>query len=368
MKGTEAALARLVRCGACDRHFRLHESACPFCGSKARAAERRLAPGLAAGASRSRRYAVSAAFLASATALSCGSSTSSLDDESGESGDAGEGANGGTVSAGAGGTNAAGTGGARGGSGGAGASGRAGSEATSGTAGTNESGTGGLEAGASGSSQGGSNEGGSSGQAGAAAGTGGSAGMLVTGDRACEGSTERSGCRTTADCPPSTDPTYCTTNPPQTACRPIMPACPVCPEGMYCQVQTSCIAVCVTQCTEETCNGANHCVNSVCTPRPCEEEGANPCPDGFVCDAAYTASTTHCAPVSCQDGFECESWQVCTESSGDHDCAPAACATDADCGSCGYCVNAACSPNLGVCYTELPAMPYGCVWPDEELV
>jgi hypothetical protein len=40
---------------------------------------------------------------------------------------------------------------------------------------------------------------------------------------------------------------------------------------------------------------------------------------------------------------------------------------DADCGGCGYCVVGRCEATLGICYQQI-ATPYGCVWPDEELV
>jgi hypothetical protein len=354
-------LSKLVPCGACARHFRLHEPACPFCGSRSRAALRPVPSVLPAGASRSRRYAVSAAFLASAAAFSCGSSTTNFEDDTGTSGDAGEGASGGTQGGGTGGTDQAGSGG-KGATGGT--SGRGGGESTGGSAGATEGGTGGTEAGAGGSIQ----PAGNGGQAGAGAssGTGGGGGTLVTGTRACEGSTERAGCRTVADCPPSTYMSYCAPNAPPQGCRPIL--CTGCPTGYMCLMSSGCVMQCVPECTEENCSGANVCVNGVCTPRPCEEEGANPCPEGSTCDPAYTGSTTHCAPISCLDGFECASWTECSGNGADHGCTPLACAVDEDCGGCGYCINGGCSPNLGVCYTDLPAMPYGCVWPDEELV
>jgi hypothetical protein len=54
------------------------------------------------------------------------------------------------------------------------------------------------------------------------------------------------------------------------------------------------------------------------------------------------------------------------ESAPANGCVTRPCTTDGEC-DCGYCVNSACRPTLGFCY-EMLAMPYGCVWPDEELV
>jgi hypothetical protein len=72
-------------------------------------------------------------------------------------------------------------------------------------------------------------------------------------------------------------------------------------------------------------------------------------------------AVVHCGPdVPCKDGYDCT-----TTGAGDG-CVQRACARDADC-TCGYCVNGRCEPTLGYCY-EIIATPYGCVWPDEELV
>jgi hypothetical protein len=47
-------------------------------------------------------------------------------------------------------------------------------------------------------------------------------------------------------------------------------------------------------------------------------------------------------------------------------CVHRPCTVDTDC-ACGYCVNGFCEATAGFCYT-IVALPYGCVWPDEELV
>jgi hypothetical protein len=69
----------------------------------------------------------------------------------------------------------------------------------------------------------------------------------------------------------------------------------------------------------------------------------------------------HCGPdAPCKDNFDCT-----TTGPGDG-CVQRKCAADPDC-TCGYCVSGQCEATLGYCY-EIVAMPYGCVWPDEELV
>jgi hypothetical protein len=103
-------------------------------------------------------------------------------------------------------------------------------------------------------------------------------------------------------------------------------------------------------------------------PKACDQGGPS-CAEGFVCDPSST-TPTRCVPQSCDAGYECEPWLKCDPSKaapGGHGCVVVACSTDQEC-SCGYCVTGVCQPTLGICYEELPAMPYGCVWPDEELV
>jgi hypothetical protein len=103
--------------------------------------------------------------------------------------------------------------------------------------------------------------------------------------------------------------------------------------------------------------------------KPCELDGARACPDDYVCDETATDYPQHCVPVSCEEGYECQSFQVCGSGAplDAHACGSKTCTADADCGDCGYCVGEQCQPTLGTCYQNL-AMPYGCVWPDEELI
>jgi hypothetical protein len=76
-------------------------------------------------------------------------------------------------------------------------------------------------------------------------------------------------------------------------------------------------------------------------------------------------------PVSCLDGYTCRSFELCDAGAPaeSHHCRPRACVVDEDCGECGYCVGALCAGQLGLCdLGGMIALPYGCVWPDEELV
>lgn len=329
----------LVLCSVCARHFRFREARCPFCGGTERTVRSASAQALVPGASRARRYAVGAALVASGAASSCGLSTRS--DPEGDAGAA--------VLAGAGGV--AGNGGTTGGT---------------------DAGTGGLVnvAGAAGAS------------GGLLAGSGGAAGAggreLVRGERACPGFEERSGCRTTAECPDPRDGYYrcgAAPNPSEDfECtdRWVFE----CPRDTQCPSGTSCIRAicddsrCLPACSEEDCNGDRHCVADVCVPRPCDEPGGTLCPEGFACDSTLT-SNTRCAALPCTAGYECPQWSRCDPNDGYSDihlCTRLLCEADEDCGDCGYCLEGRCAPSLGVCNYHLPAMPYGCVWPEEELV
>jgi hypothetical protein len=203
--------------------------------------------------------------------------------------------------------------------------------------------------------------------------TSGGGGGLATG-RACDGFNDRAGCRTAADCTPlqgTIEPPTCVMVQPAQGCGnpTFLPSCPEagCPSGQVCRPLT-CGEECQPACDDSTCSGTNHCVNDLCQPKPCDEGGLA-CPDGYECDPAATQFPTHCAPISCNDGQECDVWRTCGEGVplDAHGCGPIACTADTDCGDCGYCVNGACEPTLGICY-QLLAMPYGCVWPDEELL
>jgi hypothetical protein len=137
---------------------------------------------------------------------------------------------------------------------------------------------------------------------------------------------------------------------------------------MICQ-PLDCGEQCVPVCDDGSCSDSEQCVDDVCQPKPCDLDGSAPCPDGYECDAAATQYPNHCVPISCDDGRDCDPWRVCGSGAprDPHDCGPNPCNADADCGDCGYCVNGNCEPTLGICY-QIIAMPYGCVWPDEEWV
>jgi hypothetical protein len=153
---------------------------------------------------------------------------------------------------------------------------------------------------------------------------------------------------------------------------------------------------CQPACNEAACTGTNYCVDGICQPKPCDVDGATPCeststcvdggcqpkpcdidgatpcPDGYVCDPAAGDNPRGCLAVSCaEDPDRCDPWQSCEPDipgANVFGCRLKSCLADGDCGECGYCVNQNCSPTLANCYEEQPAMPYGCVWPDEELV
>lgn len=306
-------MSALVLCSACTRHFRFHEANCPFCG--ACVANQPPAALVPSGASRSRRYAASAALLASTATFSCGGSGNASDTQ--------------------------------------GAGGSVMTETTGGSGGSVNS---------AGSAQ-----------------TGGTS-QLAEG-RACPDYEDTGNCRISADCADMPSqfgmPFYCAMTP-QTysGCGnpTFLQMCPPdgCGEGMVCVQYSTCgDSGCMPECTEATCSGESHCVDGQCVVKDCELDGAAPCPDGYECDPDATSYSRHCVPPSCEDGnIECDPWKDCDASGSGADingCAVVSCTSDGDCG-CGYCVNSRCEPTLGNCYEQQPAMPYGCVWPDEELV
>jgi hypothetical protein len=354
----------LVLCAGCRRHFRPLDPVCPFCGTSVGEASARRIPALASGASRSRRYAASAALLAGGAVFAC-SSGSNDDPGSGKGNDTG-----GVTSAGQGqGGRAS---GGRDSSGGKNSGGM--NMTASGGDGGSEQVEGGAEA-SGGASSGSGSGGGETEPNGGKSSTGGvtASGGTQSG-RACEGFTDREGCRTAADCKPlpgTAEPPTCVMTLPARGCGnpTFLPVCPDagCPDGQVCR-PLECGESCQPECSDSNCSGTNECVDGECRPKPCDEGGEN-CADGYECDPAATAFPTHCAPIACSDGQECDSWRSCGEGAprDAHGCGPKACTTDTDCGDCGYCVNAACEPTLGLC-NQFLAMPYGCVWPDEELL
>ena len=357
-------MPNLVLCSACHRHFRDRDAVCPFCGaSAASAVAPRAVSGLAPGASRSRRYAVSAAFLAGSAMFACGETSNG-------GGDASNAGTGGEEMQGS-------TGGA--------SSGQGGSKSNQGGSKSNQggsaAGSGGASAGAGGEDTGGvtTSSGGKTQSTGGVTGSGGAAASggsdtQPTG-RACEGYDDRNGCHSVDECsssPAGIGSVSCVlVEPPRSCGNPqFQPRCPEegCGDGQVC-VAEACGSRCQAACTETSCEAGNECVDGLCQPLPCSETQV-PCPDGFECDFDATGPGNHCAPVHCESGdYECEPWQDCAQLPGRdvHGCVAHQCMVDSDCGTCGYCVNAQCAPQLGICY-QMVAMPYGCVWPDEELM
>jgi hypothetical protein len=202
-------------------------------------------------------------------------------------------------------------------------------------------------------------------------------GVMPTG-RACVDFEDRIGCRQESDCPPPSAARHRVTcvwdsliwddcGRPRTG---MLYECqPACENGELCMPDGICgHKRCRLPCPDVACESDMRCDASVCIPRGCEEDGGSACSDDQVCDPSWPYSTNHCVPVQCADGFECRVWQACGTSGGDlHGCVPLPCRADDDC-ACGYCVEGRCAPTLGLCFEEMIAMPYGCVWPDEEWV
>ena len=215
-----------------------------------------------------------------------------------------------------------------------------------------------------------------SGSGGVAMGSGG-----VGGGRTCAGATNPTGtlCRTSQDCTAAGTGGFtggfwsCYMSVPARGCGnpTFLPQeCTVdanCADAGVCQTITCGGHVCAAPCGPGLCIGTDSCVNGVCTPRRCDAAGAAPCDPGFVCNPTDpTASALGCVPEHCTSGADCEAGYDCSPSAPGTGCVHRPCTVDAEC-ACGYCVNAYCEATLGFCY-QIIAMPYGCVWPDEELV
>jgi hypothetical protein len=340
----------LSLCNACERHFRMHEPSCPFCGAPVSEASR-TAPRLALGpgASRSRRYAASAAFVAGGAVAACGGATSDTGTEKsghgGASFDAGLGEGGMTGNGG----KAIGTGG-RGPGGALGNGGRLA--------------TGGLSAG--GAALGGTSAGGGITFGGA---TSGGAGGVGQARHPCMGATDPATpmlCRTQMDCNLRSQ---CVLSPPDAGCRFVPQQCTFdvdCAGGTVCQLGYCNAHVCSTSCSTSSCPPDTRCAGDHCVPIECGSVDYA-CPTGYACRPSDSAADGHgCVQVHCTTNADCQAGYDCVASSPASGCVHRTCAADGDC-DCGYCVNGACEGHLGYCY-EMIAMPYGCVWPDEELV
>jgi hypothetical protein len=231
---------------------------------------------------------------------------------------------------------------------------------------------------------GGISGGGVSGAGGFSAGGVNGAGGIGVG-RTCAGATNPTGtlCRTAADCTGAGGaiggfgPWYCyMTVPPRGCGNPSFlpqqcnwpnPNGSNCPDGGVCQTIECGGHICVAPCDPSTCTGTKACVSGFCTDKRCDEPGAAPCAAGFECKPTDpTASTLGCVPSHCTTASDCGDGYDCSATAPGKGCVHRACTVDTDC-ACGYCVNSFCEATPGFCY-QIVATPYGCVWPDEELV
>jgi len=341
---------------------------------------------LLAGASRSQRYRASAAFLAAGAVIGCGSGQTVILASAGSSamsnlGSAGEGVNGvggliptgttasgGTESDGSNGSSTAGSTVDAEGNGGVSAGGMA--------AGGEAPNAGGFMDATAGSSAGGAGVGG-------AVATGGTGGSQSGGPgQTCAGATdvaETLACRDVSDCSPAPlTMAYCNAPgyasharssglDPAASCSDEVP----CTDGWVCRPDIDGVSRCRGTCsTTEDCRDFEGCADGECFALLCDD-GGRPCITGHHCDpSAEVTDLVGCAATSCLDGFECDPGKRCDPSlptADEQGCATIPCTTDAEC-DCGFCLVDYCRPTLGTC-VEIPlAMPYGCVWPDEEIV
>jgi hypothetical protein len=143
-----------------------------------------------------------------------------------------------------------------------------------------------------------------------------------------------------------------------------------CGAGMHCQFELCNATTCVANCTATSCAMTQNCVDRSCVAKRCDEPGAVACAQGWSCDpGAAKATAEGCAPMPCSPTDPCATNQDCAPTNAAADprgCAKRQCSLDGAC-DCGFCVAGLCESNLGFCYQEI-AMPYGTVWPDEELV
>jgi hypothetical protein len=237
-----------------------------------------------------------------------------------------------------------------------------------------------------------------SGGTGGAVGSGGSGGS--SGDT-CPGvdpiPVGQTPCRTNADCAPSSAcmaaNIYGTCG---GACAPPPPR--TCATDQDCGVSMVCVEVvsaepcvcspelgteCQPACTTDSCATDERCrTDGHCEPTPCDAGFACPdgqvcdssrsgvdahgcgvancdgdgyaCPDGFTCNAVAGADLHGCAPVPCEQGFDCPLNTDCdAASTSPHHCARRSCSTDAQC-DCGGCVLGTCQDRLYVCVLPPP--------------
>ena len=264
--------------------------------------------------------------------------------------------------------------------------GNPGVDASTGAGGANSGGVT-SQGGSSGASTGGAGGRGTGGTAGT--GNGGASGGAVNGGagggsgRACPGYEDGDAarfCRARSDCPPQPQREgYCVNALPRTSACPIPNLPPVdecgptkpCPTDWACQSLPQCnVRFCAltAPCTEANCNGGRRCSNGTCVPIPCDQPGGQKCPARWECVPNAPAGQPWCKPAVCASDGDCPPPSKCGGDYPDaHGCGGVLCERDDQC-ACGYCVNRLCAPQLGLCDYRILAMPYGCVWPDEELV
>ena len=220
-----------------------------------------------------------------------------------------------------------------------------------------------------GRASGGASSGGRVSTGGTASGGASGAGGVGEARHPCMGSTDPNAgyplCRTTNDC---TGLAQCVLSVPSRTCRFLPTSCMSdmeCAAGTVCQLVDCNYRLCSTPCTTSCPAGAT-CTNQHCVPTPCDSPGGA-CPEGSICKPNDPSADEHgCFVPHCGKASDCKPNYDCVASAAGSGCVQHPCKVDGDC-ACGYCVNALCEPTLGFCY-EMIAMPYGCVWPDEELV
>jgi hypothetical protein len=260
-----------------------------------------------------------------------------------------------------------------------------GSGGASAQGGTNQGGASGGTAGrggaGNGGTSGGAGNGGTSGGTSGGAGNGGVGGGALVPGRACPGFADGDParvCHMPIDCPPRNGfTTHCVNRPSTSQCPTVAdavvqecgPTVPCAPDWECRSLPCNAHACFLTApCSDQNCHGDRRCVNGSCVPIPCDQPGGQKCPAGLACIPNAPPVEAWCDIAKCTNGYACPPPLGCGLPYPDvHGCGGTTCDKDADC-ACGYCVNRACAPQLGVCDYQIMQMPYGCVWPDEELV